>query len=147
MKALILNVFLFGLAWLCCYESSGQSIVGKWKTIDDESGEPRSVVEIYKKGDIYFGKVLQIFSKPNEDPDPICDLCEDDRKDHKVIGMEIIRDMQFDAKSNQYEEGTILDPENGNIYDCKIWIEDGNLKLRGYLYFLYRTQTWLPFHD
>ncbi len=125
-----------------------QSIVGQWKTIDDNSGEPRSIVQISNEGDSYFGRVIKIYSKPNEDPDPVCDLCPDDRKNQKVKGLQIIQNLKFDAKTGEYSGGTILDPENGNIYECKIWLaEDGTLKVRGYLYFFYRTQTWLPFDE
>lgn len=126
--------------------SSAQSIVGKWKTIDDNTGKPRSVVEIYEKENRFFGKVLKTFPDPGEDTDPICDECEDHRKDQKIIGMEIIIDMKSSKKGAEYNKGEILDPENGNIYDCKLWVdEEGNLKVRGYLFFFYRTQTWLPY--
>jgi len=36
-----------------------------------------------------------------------------------------------------------MDPETGKVYDCKIWLENGQLKVRGYVAFFYRTQTWL----
>ena len=55
--------------------------------------------------------------------------------------MEILRDMK--KSDSEYSEGTILDPNNGKIYRCKIWIEDNNLKLRGYWGPFFRTQTWL----
>ncbi len=126
-------------------QSIGQSIVGKWKTIDDNSNKPRSIVEIYESDGKYYGKVLKTFPKPGEDPDPICDECEDHRKGQKIIGMEIISDLKFDEKNKIFSKGEILDPENGNIYDCRLWIdEDGSLRVRGYLLFFYRTQTWLP---
>ncbi|UZR94570.1 DUF2147 domain-containing protein [Chondrinema litorale] len=118
-----------------------QSPVGKWKTIDDETGEEKSVVEIYEKNGKIYGKIDQIIDP--EEEDPICDECptDDDRYKKKVIGMEIIRDLEKDGK--EWDEGTVLDPEKGKIYDCKIWLEDENtLKLRGYVAFFYRTQTW-----
>lgn len=125
---------------------TAQSIVGKWKTIDDNTGKPRSIVEIFEREGEYFGKVLKTFPEPGDDPDPVCDECEDHRKDQKVIGMEIITDMKASKKGVEYEKGEILDPENGKIYDCKLWVdEEGKLKVRGYLYFFYRTQTWLPY--
>ena len=136
------------IATLCISSSiSAQSIVGEWKTIDDESGKPRSVVEIYEKEGKYFGKITKLFREPGEDPDPICEECEDHRKGQKVIGMEIITDMKYSKGDNEYRKGEILDPENGNIYDCKLWIEEGKLKVRGYLLFFYRTQTWLPYSE
>lgn len=141
MKKLVLVLTLVALA----IGVDAQSIVGKWKTIDDESGKPRSVVEIYEKEGKYFGKIIKLFRESGEDPDPVCEECEDHRSGQKVIGMEIITDMKYDKGDDQYRKGEILDPENGNIYDCKLWIEDGNLKVRGYLLFFYRTQTWLPY--
>ncbi len=139
MKALFLTLIV-GL--ITSYPSFGQSITGKWKTMDDETGKPRSIVEVYEKEGKVFGKIIELFREPDEDPDPICEECTDYRKDKKVIGMEIISEMK--AKGDEYVDGEILDPENGKIYKCKLWIEEGNLKVRGYLYFLYRTQTWLP---
>lgn len=125
-----------------------QDIARKWKSVDDVSGQPRSVVEIYKVGNEYFGKVLKIYPKPDEDPDPICEKCTGEKKDKKIIGMQIIEKMKYDADDKEYVDGTILDPENGSVYDCKMWIEtDGNLRVRGYLFFLYRTQIWLPFDE
>ena len=60
--------------------------------------------------------------------------------------MEIVRDMVRDGKELEWEDGTICDPKNGKVYDCEMWFEDGNmneLKVRGYIYFLFRTQTWI----
>ncbi|MCR9252202.1 MAG: DUF2147 domain-containing protein [bacterium] len=139
MKYILLSfILIFSIG------ANAQDIIGKWKTIDDNTGKARSIVEIYKKGDKVFGKVVKLFREPGEDPDPICEECSGKKKNQKVIGMEIITDMVFDADDNEYDKGEILDPENGKVYDCKLWVEDGKLKVRGYLYFLYRTQTWLP---
>ena len=139
------NILLITLM-LACTSLLAQDIVGTWKTIDDESGKPRSVVEIYEKDGAYFGKIIKLFREPGEDPDPICDECSGKKKNQKVIGMEIITDMQYDSDDQIYNEGEILDPESGNVYDCRLWVsEDGNLKVRGYLMFFYRTQTWQPY--
>ena len=120
-----------------------QDITGKWVTIDDTSGKKRSVVEIEKKGDEYFGKVVDMYLEPHEPTDPVCDLCSDDRKDQKVRGLEIIRNMKKD--DDEYTGGDILDPENGKVYRCKLWVEDGKLMVRGYVAFFFRTQEWLPY--
>jgi uncharacterized protein (DUF2147 family) len=45
---------------------------------------------------------------------------------------------------DEFAGGTIIDPNNGKIYRCKVWLEGNNLKLRGYLGPFFRTQTWLP---
>ncbi len=116
------------------------SIIGKWKTVDDDTGEVKSVVEIYERNGRFYGKIVKVFIDGNTDP--VCEKCseEDDRYQEKIIGMEIIRHM---LKSGaEYEAGDILDPEDGRIYRCKLWVEGDDLKVRGYWGPFYRTQTW-----
>lgn len=50
----------------------------------------------------------------------------------------------MERDGDQWSGGEIPDPNNGKIYRCKIWVGDGNLKVRGYIAFFFRTQTWLP---
>jgi uncharacterized protein (DUF2147 family) len=69
---------------------------------------------------------------------------EDPRYNKKIIGMEIIKDMQ--NGDNEYSQGTILDPQDGKIYRCKLWIEEEGLKVRGYWGPFFRTQTWKRVH-
>jgi uncharacterized protein (DUF2147 family) len=120
------------------------NITGLWKTVDDNTGKVRSVVEIYEQNGKIYGKIKQLFREPHEVQDPVCKECTDHRKDKKVVGMEIISGLKKDG--NEYSGGKIMDPENGKSYDCKLWVEDGKLKVRGYIAFIYRTQTWLPHH-
>ncbi len=120
------------------------SVIGKWKTIDDETGEEKSIVEIYEKNGKVYGKIIKLLQVGPNEPPPVCDKCPDDdtRKDKKILGMEIMRDMKKDGK--EYSGGTILKPDTGKIYKCKIWVENNKLMVRGYIGFLYRTQTWEP---
>ena len=120
-----------------------QTVLGKWKTIDDESGEPKSVVEIFERGGKVYGRVIKLFRKPGEEQDPVCKECDEDdpRYQKKVIGMEIMRNMVKDGE--EYSGGDVLDPENGKVYRGKIWLEGKDLKLRGYVGPFYRTQTWV----
>ncbi|MEQ9378701.1 MAG: DUF2147 domain-containing protein [Imperialibacter sp.] len=137
-----MRTLVFITLLLCSYLSQAQSITGQWVTIDDNTGKKRSIVEIYESEGKYFGKIVKLFREPGEEQDPVCDECEDYRKGKKIIGMNIITDME--KEGSELDGGEIMDPENGNIYKCKIWREGDELKIRGYLYFLYRTQTWLP---
>lgn len=135
---------LFALILISTAASAQLSVIGKWKTIDDNTGKERSVVEIFEKGSKVQGKIIKLYREKGEDPDPVCDECdeEDDRYKKKIIGMEIIRDML--KVGAELAEGTIMDPDNGKVYRCKIWVEGNELKVRGYLGPFYRTQTWLP---
>ena len=135
MKKITLLITLL----LFIFSANAQSIIGKWKTIDDETGKAKSIVKIYKKGGKYYGKIVEILD-PTKRKNK-CTLCKDSRKDQSILGMEIIKDLEQD--DDEFEDGTILDPNNGKIYDCKIWLEGKDtLKVRGYVMFYYRTQTW-----
>lgn len=115
-------------------------IEGKWKTIDDETKQAKSIVEIYKKSDgKYYGKVSQLLIKP---ADPNCTACKDDRKGKPILGMEIIRGLKKD--DNEFTGGTITDPKTGKTYKCTITREADQLNVRGYigLSLIGRTQTW-----
>ncbi|MEQ8424100.1 MAG: DUF2147 domain-containing protein, partial [Cyclobacteriaceae bacterium] len=111
---------------------SAQSILGKWKTIDDETNQPKSVVEITEKDGKIVGKIIQLFRGPDEDPDTVFTECpsDDSRFNQKVLGMEIIQNMSPD--DDEFSGGTILDPKVGKIYRCRLWVEGENLKVRGY---------------
>lgn len=127
------------LLFLIVISANAQDITGKWRTIDDETGEEKSVVEIFKRGDKFYGKIVDI--KDESKKKNLCKLCPDSRKDQPVLGMEIIKDLEQD--DDEFEDGTILDPNNGKIYDCKIWLKNQNtLNVRGYVAFFYRTQEW-----
>ncbi len=119
-----------------------QSVVGKWKTIDDNTGEARSIVDVFERGGKLYGRITKLFRKPGENPDPVCDKCEtnDPRYLKKIIGMEFMEGLIKDDQ--EYSGGNILDPDNGKVYRCKIWVEDNRLKVRGYIGPFYRTQSW-----
>lgn len=135
--------FLLLFVFLACQSFAQRTTpIGKWKTIDDKTGKTKSIVEISERGGKLFGKVLELFDP--EKPNPVCEECdaEDPRHMKAIVGLEIIRNMEKDV--DKYEDGDILDPENGKVYRCKLWVEKGKLQVRGYIAFLYRTQTWLP---
>ncbi len=132
---------------LCClffWQSlpAQDDVTGLWKTIDDETGEAKSVVRIYEAGKNIHGEIVSLFPTPGQPEDPVCDECpeEDDRYGQKIIGMEIIRDMKKDG--DEYSGGTVLKPDEGKIFKCRIWRDGEDLKVRGYWGIFYRTQTW-----
>ncbi|RRQ45389.1 DUF2147 domain-containing protein [Chryseobacterium sp. SC28] len=115
-------------------------IEGKWKTIDDETEKPKSIVEIWKKPDgKYYGKIVQLLSKPEN---ANCVACKDDRKNKPLIGLEIIRGLK--KEGNEFTGGTITDPKKGKTYKCTITRNGDKLNVRGYLgiSMLGRDQTW-----
>ncbi len=95
------NIILIPVVLLFCLTAYAQrnSPVGKWKTVDDNTGKVKSVVEITEEGGKLFGKVLELFDPP--EPNPICKECDenDPRFEKPVTGMTIIRNMEKDETS------------------------------------------------
>jgi uncharacterized protein (DUF2147 family) len=131
--------FLELVIGLSCLSLFSQSPVGRWDTYDDETGEKKSVVEVYEEKGSLFGKIVQIHDVTKASSK--CTKCTDERKDALVMGMVIMRDLRKDDE--EWSKGEILDPNNGKIYDCKIWMEGvDKLMVRGYVGWFFRTQTW-----
>lgn len=134
--------YTFCLIFACMFVNSlaYAQIVGEWKTVDDNTGKARSIIEIYEaKNGKYYGKVRKLLD-PDTNQDVVCEKCPGDRKNQKVVGLTVIREMTL--SSGTLSGGYILDPENGKEYSCKIWLEGKDLKVRGYWGMFYRTQTW-----
>ncbi|MDQ3206665.1 MAG: DUF2147 domain-containing protein [Pseudomonadota bacterium] len=120
------------------------SPVGTWTTVDDKTGKPKSVVEIYEARDgSLAGRVTDVLSS-DRGPDPVCDKCPGERKGKPVEGMVIMWGVK--QKGDAWEGGKILDPASGKVYSVKVDpTDDGNkLDVRGFMGFslLGRTQTW-----
>lgn len=117
---------------------AADSVIGFWKTIDDETHEAKSIVQIYEYQGKVYGRVVEILTK---DKDAKAKL----PGSPTIKGLDIIWDLKKDGKS--YSGGEVLDPQKGKVYGCEIWLEKGNLIVRGKIAFLGRNQTWLPAKD
>ena len=128
---------------LCSFNLSAQSVLGKWKTVNDETGVSHSIVEIYedkKTGEVK-GKLVRMLKEDMQDK--LCTLCKGERKNKPLEGLLIMEGLE--KEGSEYVGGVVMDPKTGKEYKCKIWVDQNNpdrLKVRGYMAFLYRTQTW-----
>ena len=82
------------------------TIVGKWQHKDD------NIIEIYKYGDRYYGKFVWVKD-------------HSDWKDKLLVSGAV-----YKTENNAYEGGAIIDPDNGKVYDLKMWVEGDNNILR-----------------
>lgn len=140
MKCCIYSIIIF----LLPFSMLSQDIFGKWKTVDDETGEEKSIVEIYKENGKVYGKIIDILNPKNKNA--LCEKCKGDEKNKPVLGLVLIKGMEKDGE--YYKNGTIFDPENGKEYTCRLALEGTNtLQVRGYLAFFYATQYWKRVSD
>ncbi|PBS12680.1 hypothetical protein CMZ82_08875 [Lysobacteraceae bacterium NML93-0792] len=126
---------------LASLSASAQSPVGRWKTIDDNTGQVKSIVEITQAANgTLSGRVAQVLQS-DRGPNPTCDKCSGDRRNRPITGMTILWDMRPDG--SEWSGGTILDPANGKTYRSKAKMLDANrLGVSGCVAFICREQVW-----
>ncbi len=145
----IISICVFAIVLSSGTVKAENEVIGIWKTVSDESpdkGKAKSHVEIFAKDSVYFGKVAKLLLKPQ---DTLCDKCKGDLKDKPVVGMIILQEMKktgnIDTQlGEEYAGGTIMDPDNGKTYKCKLWVKGDVLTVRGFIGFslLGRSQQW-----
>lgn len=116
---------------------------GLWRTVDDNTGKPRSLVRIQENNG-EFSAVIEKGLLATDTPDAVCDKCKDERKGQRIVGMTIVKGIKL--IDGHYEGGEILDPENGKTYRCLMKLDStGNqLEVRGYIgiSLIGRSQNW-----
>jgi len=125
---MILSFVLTLIAWV----GYAQDIKGKWLT---EAGDAQ--VEIYEQNGKMNGKIVWLEKGPDTK-----DVHNKDEKlrSRKLMGVNILSGLT--KKDDKWEGGRIYNPKNGKNYKCAIWLDGNKLKVRGYIGFLYETQTW-----
>ncbi|MFZ4679179.1 MAG: DUF2147 domain-containing protein [Flavobacterium sp.] len=134
---LILSIVVFFIFQV----SFSQTIFGKWKSVDDETGMENGIVEIYEKAGKVYGRIIEILEK--EKKHLKCEICEGEDKNKPVLGLVIIKGLK--KNGDFYEGGKITDPKNGKSYHCKMNLEGKDkLIVRGYIgiSLFGRSQTW-----
>ncbi len=143
----MLNALLLALPLsLTSLAIAAESPAGRWQTIDDETGKPKSVVQIQQAADgTLSGKVAAILNS-KQGANPVCSKCDGERKGQPITGMTILWDLKPDGEQ-AWVDGAILDPAKGKTYRAKAKLLDGGdkLEVRGYIGIeaLGRTQTWV----
>ena len=144
MKKVLFAASLLGLA---AFAQAQMTPLGAWHSIDDETKKPKAVIRISTNASGALSGIVEKSLDPKPGAEPNCDKCTDDRKGKPKVGMEIIRGGKKVDGKDVWEEGKILDPENGTDYRLRLTPVDGGKKLevRGYVGtpMLGRTQTWI----
>lgn len=136
-----LLICIFSIAFLG-FSSNAQTVTGKWKTVNDETGKANSIIEIFEEDGEIHGRILRILKE--EDRQKTCASCSGEMKDEPIEGLIVMTGLEKDG--DEYTGGKITDPDSGKEYKCKIWLDSENpdiLNVRGYIAFFYRTQTWI----
>jgi len=147
----IIKYLLIGFSMLIAtalYADSNPA-VGYWKTIDDVTGKPKAIIQIWEASDHRLtGRILKIWPRPGYDQNELCAACSGDNHNKRIVGMVILKNLQRDNTTpNLWSNGTILDPKSGKVYKSNLQvIRNGQAVLvRGYIGIplFGRSQTWL----
>jgi uncharacterized protein (DUF2147 family) len=146
-RTTIARIVASALAFTALSAAAQMTPEGLWTSIDDVSGKPKAEIRITTNASGVLSGVVERSLSAVPNPEVNCDKCADDRKGKPKIGMEIIRGGKKVEGKDVWDDGKILDPENGKEYSMRLTpIEGGKtLEVRGYIGtpFLGRTQTWI----
>ena len=117
-------------------------IIGIWT---DSQGKVRA--QIFKKNGKYYGRIVwlknakDLNGKPKVDknnPDPAL-------RNKPVIGLVMLKDFRYDEEDEEWTDGHIYNPNDGEDYKAYMELKDKNtLSVRGYIGFsiLGKTDIW-----
>jgi uncharacterized protein (DUF2147 family) len=105
-------------------------ICGKWL-----AAEKNLIVEVYKSGGMFKGKIVWFADEPGEPMAGWTDKHNPDPKlrDRKILGLDVLRDLKYDAGDNSWEDGLIYDAKHGKEWNAAVYIDkNGVMKVKGY---------------
>jgi uncharacterized protein (DUF2147 family) len=132
-----------------CGNAVALPLTGFYKTIDDETKNPKSIVALYECGENLCGRIVALYDadgeKISETLNAPVRVADKVKGEPKMAGLDIIWNMKWDADDKEYSDGKIMDPKKGSVYSSVIWQDkkDENLlNVRGKIGPFGRTQIW-----
>lgn len=120
-----------------------ERICGKW---ENEAKTLR--IEVSTRGSDFIAKIIWFsdtegkpmsYWKDKRNPDPKL-------RNRTILGMNILRDLKYNAKNGKWEDGMVYDSKHGKEWNASAEItKKGRLKVRGYWHFKWIGKTML-FH-
>ena len=143
----MMRVAIAAVAAMClcvqAWAASPPTIEGLWQQ-SDNNGVVGAWFYFVEKNSVYEGRLVKMFAKPGEPIVTTCTRCEGDQKNAPMLGLVIVKQMK--RNDLKYENGSILDPRNGSVYQAQMELSpDGQkLSVRGYLgiSLFGQTQVW-----
>lgn len=133
-------LFLLFASTLSVFAQKKEDILGKWL---NSSGEGQ--IEIFKKGEKYYGKLVWVKDPNDENGKPRTDVKNPNvnLRTKPILGLEIVKDFVYE--DNEWTDGKVYDPKTGKSYSGNMSLEGANkLKMRGYIgiSLIGRTEVW-----
>ena len=143
-------IFTSLMAIMPLVSHASMPFTGFYQTIDDETNAPKSIVRIYEYRDgddvLVAGRIVALYNADGTISETLNNptrIAEKVKGAPKMVGMDVIWDMEFDADDNKYEDGKIIDPKSGKVYSSVMWQDvPETLNVRGKIGPFGRTQKW-----
>lgn len=121
------------------YAADLASPVGQWRTVDGETGKPKSIVEISESQGVLTGKIVKLLEGASEQT---CSKCDGDLKDKPLVGMKILWDLR--KSGDEWSGGKIFNPADGGTYTSKAKLTNGGkiLEVTGKWMMFSKQQQW-----
>jgi len=145
MKTVLFSLFSALLILSSCSSPEQQGIAGLWKSRDQNSDKPRSLVAIYKYKDMYYGRMLATYDENGKIKDTILEKKE---KATGVVGnppycvMDFVYHLKQEKDDPLKYEGKIIDPEKGKVYTAEVWLDGDNIIVRGKVWIFGENIPW-----
>ncbi|TGG93207.1 DUF2147 domain-containing protein [Natronospirillum operosum] len=139
-------IIAFAASFMLLTAHAMPSPEGVWRTIDDDTGEARSLVEIQVVNGELRGHIIEIIQSDLPEDEWYCTKCSGDKEGQPFVGLRILEEMTWSERHGDWRDGTITDPANGREYSARLSVmdDDQSLEVRGFVGFslIGRTQTW-----
>ena len=120
--------------------AAANRVCGKW-----EIEEKNLIIQVYSENNQFKAKILWFNDKDdtkeldywtdNRNPDPAL-------RTRKILGMNVLEKLVYDADNNSWEDGIIYDAKNGRRWNSSAYIDNqGQLKVKGYWKFKFIGKT------
>lgn len=141
MKFLSILTCILFLSPVISYSQTADNILGKW-----QSAHGSGQIQILKRGDHYFGKIVWLKEPNDKAGKPKTDINNpsEELQSQPIIGLEVLKDLEYKG-NNTWSNGDIYDPKSGRTYNCQVnIISKDKLKFRAYygISILGKTETW-----
>ena len=140
MRKIILASVLATTAFSVSAQNAA-SPIGKWKTLDDETGKAMTITEVYQaKNGSLAAKIVENLGLP-----ATCSECSGQYKDKSYVGIVTLWNLKAN-KDGTWGGGNGYKPSEDRKFNAKsIKLTDGGKKLevKGCVAFICRTATWV----
>ena len=138
---IVKTIWLFTAVSVQAQNIDADAVTGRWMEADKEA-----IIEIFKQGDVYYGKFVWFAEPLDKDGKPLKDDKNPDRskRSNNLLGMTFMFDFKYDGKA-KWINGKVYNPQDGRTYAAQLQMKDSNrLGLRGYIGIpaLGRTEVW-----